>query len=244
MLKALLLLVLSIYGNEVAVSLALSPTLNEIHHQCQEDAIKLCPQGITNFELDSQNHLPLPIEELRKLTHDQVTYPALGFDVHTDVCLWQAFLHEKINDSKCIHRLQGSLSRLDKKINQGDRTPVFIDLTNFFLESQHTENHYSTFLMYYPESFLVHSLAFFLHQFALGQHLYRGIENMFLKMLVAILSLLISFLLSLTVPKAGIVVASLDLLLLWFFEDEEDNNFEDKTCDEDFAYVAIPIQLV
>lgn len=245
-MKSLLLFVLSMCSNRVVLGHALWSTLQGKHNQCQEDAMKLCPEGIPTFEANLQYSLPIQFKELRKLTNDQVTFPALSFDAHTDLCLWTAFLNKKINNELCIEMLKEKISRLDKTIHQGNRAPVFIDLTFFFWGSQNEENHYSTYAMYYREHFHLHLLAFLLHQFALGQYLYRGIDNMFLKIFMVIFSLFASLLLSLLVPTASIVVGCVDLLLIWYFEEvEEDGNHdEDKAYSEDFAYVAIPIQIV
>lgn len=216
----------------VATSFYISPTLRNIHKYCEEDATKLCPEGLSTV---NDRDEPRPLIELMELNKGHHTYPSLDFDIDTDVCLWRAFIDNKIKNQSCSESLNTRLSILEKQLDQEKRKIVMFEVPWRIWESPgHEKRSYIFCFFLHERSIFLHLLASIVYHLTMGRYIYAGVQHFVLKVSLVMLSLFLTSILALGLPITTIIVGSVLQFVIWCLIDEE----EEEEC---VLYICLAI---
>ena len=78
---------------------------SNLHRLCHSDSKTLCQDVVGNAQVEDEKPTT-PLENLKRFSHDLYYYPPLSYGAPKDMCMWQAFLDNKIQSEECSAALK------------------------------------------------------------------------------------------------------------------------------------------
>ena len=230
-------------GSATSIEVPLLPLgLSRLHKHCEIDAKALCDDSF-NIELE-----PTPFKNLKRLRNgrEAKAYPALNYGATKDMCMWHAFVNNKIQNDVCSALLEKRMKRVEEQLSppRGVDEVVLWDVPFSFKRS----GEYSLVIYSYPS--WIHALAFLVYSYgcytitvSTGGHSPGAFVAIFgFLFLTALFVSIANPPLGLSI---GIILMILSRLQNEHGEDEDESNTDGyrRMGDDETVYVAVPAVL-